>query len=155
MWERFFQPTYFIINSKSFIIKRTGGSVKIADKITKNTVKEFKGYTYLYTGDVHPEETEFFALENGKHFFVYSLKSFELIKRITLPKGYYSSDVCGFYSNDGEVINIPAERYVYEDKAKNFGHYEYVLCKYSTDNYSLIGKEPIPGKGPYHWDMFG
>ena len=80
MWERFFQPTYFIINSKSFIIKITGGSVKIADKITKNTVKEFKGYIYLYTGDVHPEETEFFALENGKHFFVYSLKSFELIK---------------------------------------------------------------------------
>ncbi len=154
MWERFFQPTSFIINSKSFIIKITRGSVKITDKSTKNTVKEFKGYTYLYTGDVHPEETEFFALENGKHFFVYSLKSFELLKRITLPRGYYSSDVCGFYSDGGKIINIPAQRYVYEDKAKYLGHYEYVLCKYSTDNYDLIEKEPIPSKMAYHWGMF-
>ena len=147
MWE-------FTIDSKSFIIKITGGSVKIINKQTERLIKEFKGYTYLYTGDVHPEETEFFALENGKHFFVYSLRSFERLKRITLPRTYESIDVCGFYSDEGKVINIPAQRYVYEDKAKNFGHYEYVLCKYSTDNYDLIEKEPIPSKMPYHWGMF-
>ncbi len=74
------------VKSENFFIEITGGSVKITDKHTNELIKIFKGYTYLYTGDIRPDEAEFFALENGKHFYVYSLKNFELIKRKLMIK---------------------------------------------------------------------
>ncbi len=136
MWQYF-------IESNLYKIEITGGSVKIFDKITNTLQKTFKGYTYLYTGAISPDENEFFALENGKHFYVYSLKTLQLKQRVTLPRTYESIDVCGFYSQDGKTISIPAERYVYDNKEQEEGHYEYVLCKYSSDNYELIEKIDI------------
>lgn len=137
--------------SKRFIIEITGGSVRIIEKATGNLVKVFKGYNYLYTGDINPKETDFFALENGKHFYVYSLENFELVKRVTLPRTYESIDVCGFYSDDGKILYIPVQRYVYEDKAAHKGHYEYLLCKYETENYTLIEKSAIENNKKYRW----
>ena len=142
----------YSLESSLYEIEITGGSVKILNKKTGALKKEFKGYTYLYTGAVHPDETEFFVLENGKHFYVYSLETFELKKRITLPRTYTSIDVYGFYSEDGRTINIPAERYVYNDKEQEIGHYEYVLCKYTSADYTLIEKTKIPDKYSYLWD---
>ncbi len=142
----------YLLESNLYKIEITGGSVRIIDRYTNTLKKEFKGYTYLYTGALHPNEIEFFALENGKHFYVYSLENLELKQRITLPRGYDSIDVCGFYSEDGTIINIPAERYVYDDKEKEFGHYEYIICKYSSVDYTLIAKMDIPDKHPYLWD---
>lgn len=142
----------YLLESRLYKIEITGGSVRIIDKNTNALKKEFKGYTYLYTGAVHPNESEFFALENGKHFYAYSLENLELKQRITLPRGYESIDVCGFYSDDGNIINIPAERYVYDDKEQELGHYEYIICKYSSVDYSLIEKIDIPKKDPYLWD---
>lgn len=139
------------VQSDKFFIEITGGSVKITDRHTNELIKVFKGYTYLYTGDIRPDEAEFFALENGKHFYVYSLKNFEMIKRITLPKTYESIDVNGFYSEDGRFLNIPAHRYVYDDKEKHSGHYEYIICKYETDNYTLIDKISIDDDREYDW----
>ncbi len=137
--------------SNLFIVEITGGSVRIIEKSTRSLIKEFKGYTYLYTGDINPNECDFFALENGKHFYVYSLKNFELIKRVTLPRTYISIDVCGFYSDDGNILNIPAQRYVYDNKEAELGHYEFVICKYETKDYTLIEKEDITENRPYLW----
>ena len=142
----------YLLESSLYKIEITGGSVRIIDKYTNSLKKEFKGYTYLYTGALHPNEFEFFAWENGKHFYVYSLENLELKQRITLPRGYDSIDVCGFYSEDGNIINIPAERYVYDDKEQELGHYEYIICKYSSIDYTLVEKMDIPDKHQYLWD---
>ena len=142
----------YLLESSLYKIEITGGSVRIIDKYTNSLKKEFKGYTYLYTGALHPNEFEFFALENGKHFYVYSLENLELKQRITLPRGYDSIDVCGFYSEDGNIINIPAERYVYDDKEQELGHYEYIICKYSSIDYTLVEKMDIPDKHQYLWN---
>lgn len=136
----------YLLESSLYKIEITGGSVRIIDKHTNSLKKEFKGYTYLYTGAVHPDESEFFALENGKHFYVYSLVNLELKQRITLPKGYDSIDEYGFYSDDGNTINIPAQRYVYDDKERESGHYEYIICRYSSADYTLIEKTDNPDK---------
>ena len=142
----------YTLESSLYIIEITGGSVRIIEKATNTPKKEFKGYTYLYTGVIHPDETEFFALENGKHFYIQSLANFELKQRITLPKGYESIDVCGFYSEDGNTINIPAQRYVYDNKEQGIGHYEYIICKYSSVDYTLIEKINIPNKRTFLWN---
>lgn len=142
----------YVVESRLYQIEITGGSVRIIDKHTGTLKKEHKGYTYLYTGALHPNELEFFALENGKHVYVYSLVTLELKQCITLPRGYTSIDVCGFYSEDGDTITIPAERYVYDDKEQELGHYEYILCKYSSADYTLLGTTDIPDKRPYLWD---
>ncbi len=139
------------VKSDKYFIEITGGSVKIMDRCTNNQIKVFKEYTYLYTGDIRPDESEFFALENGKHFYVYSLKSFEMIKRVTLPKTYESIDVNGFYSDNGSILNIPVQRYVYDNKEEHKGHYEHILCQYETDNYTLIGKTNIEDHKKYRW----
>lgn len=140
------------VKSDNFLVEITGGSVKITDINSDELIKIFKGYNYLYTGDIRPDEAEFFALENGKHFYVYSLKDFELIKKITLPKRYESLYVNGFYSEDGKFLNIPAERYVYDDKARDIGHCEFILFKYETDNYELVEKTKIDNYKKYHWN---
>lgn len=145
----------YCIQSDSFTIQITGGSVRILDRHTEELIKVFKGYTYLYTGDIHPNESEFFALENGKHFYVYSLKNFEMIKKITLPRTYESIDVCGFYSDDGKIINIPAQRYIceYKSESGNTGHYEFVLFKYQSSDYTLIETVRIFDYEKYHWNF--
>ncbi len=146
MWD-------YKIRSDSFSIHITGGSVKIISKETDEIIREYKGHKYLYTGAVHPAGTEFFALENGKHFYVYSLEDFQLIKRITLPRNYESVDMLGFYSEDGSTLTVPAERYIYDDREKEQGHYEYVLCRYSTENYSLTEIVRINNEEKYRWDF--
>ena len=147
-----FRMWKYSMESSLYAIEITGGSIRIFDKATSRPRQEFKGHAYLYTGDICPDETEFFALENGKHFYIYSLEDFKLKKRITLPRTYESIDVCGFYSDNGKTITIPAERYVYDNKEQRLGHYEYVLCKYSAEDYTLIEKIEIPHKRPYHWN---
>ena len=137
--------------SESFAIEITGGSVRIFRKPANALIKEFKGYKYLYTGDIRPDETEFFALENGKHFYIYSLVSFEQIMRVTLPRTYESIDIYGFYSDDGKILNIPAHRYIYENKEEHIGHYEYVLFSYETEHYTLTDKMPIDNIDTFRW----
>lgn len=138
------------LESESYIVEITGGSVRIFDKYAK-LIKEHKGHKYLYTGGIRPDESEFFALENGKHFYVYSLKTFDLVKRITLPRTYMSIDVYGFYSDDGKFLSIPAHRYIYEDEEAGIGHYEYILFIYETEHYSLINKTNIDNIDRFQW----
>lgn len=155
MWEIKFQnaPWKYTIISNNYVVDITGGSVKIFNK-AHNEMKIFKGYKYLYTGNIKPDESEFFALENGKHFFVYSLKRMELIKRVTLPRMYKSIDCCGYYSENGKYLYIPANRYVYTNKKKGLGYYEEVLCKYDTRDYSFVDMIPLDNLDKYHWRNF-
>lgn len=139
-WKREFDyelgaKVFFYITTSKFIIHLTGGSLIAFDKNEK-LIKKFKGHNYLYTGDVNPQETEVFALENGKHFYIYSLEDFSLKHKVTLPRSYESIDLYGEFSRDGEFLCVPVMKYVVNE-------YKYWLCKYETKNYSLISMEPI------------
>ncbi len=129
--------------SLSFVVHFTGGSIKIFDKSSQKLLRTFKGLHYVYTGSIHPNETQCFALENGKHFYVISLETMELIKRITLPKGYESIDAVGYYSSDGTTINIPASRYVNDSNDSSGGYYERILCKYRSNDGKLLEMKPV------------
>ena len=127
----------FIINTDKFIIRITGGSVIISDKKTGAKLNQIRGYNYLYTGDVKPDETELFALENGKHFYIISLEDFTQKLKVTLPRSYEAIDVCGSFSRDGEILYVPVHRW------RN-NCYEYCLCEYETKSYSLVSMKEIP-----------
>ena len=120
----------------------------IIDRNNNEILKRNTGHHYLYTGDINTDETECFALENGKHFYVYSLIDFELIKRITLPKGYESMDMYGHYSEDGKFVYIPAARWVGNPHISE-GHYDIVVFKYETETHTLVDKKSLGS-----WDAF-
>ena len=61
-------------------------------------------------------------IKNGKHFYVYSLDDLEQKLRVTLLRGYEAIDVYPFYSEDGNVLYVPVERYIYTDKKKEIGY---------------------------------
>lgn len=136
------------IASNKFIVQLTGGSIIIRDRHSNEIFKRHTGHHYLYTGDISADETECFALENGKHFYVYSLENFELIKRVTLPKTYESMDMYGHYSEDGKFIYIPAARWVGNPYISE-GYYELIVCKYETKTYTLVDKKTLD-----NWDSF-
>lgn len=138
------------ITSDKFIVQITGGSITILDRRTQTVLKKHKGYHCLYTGDINPGETQCFALENGKHFYVYSLENFELIKRVTLPRGYQCIDMYGHYTDDGTQICIPVLKFI-EGKTILDGYYEHVLCHYSTQQFTLIEMVAIEDPSTYHW----
>ena len=141
-WDRRFDfaPHWnFTINTDKFVIYITGGSVVISDKKTGAKLNQIRGYNYLYTGDVKPDESELFALENGKHFYIISLTDFTQKLRVTLPRSYEAIDVYGTFSDDGKVLYVPVEKY-----GKN--GYEYYLCEYETETYTLIHMEKTKKK---------
>lgn len=157
----------YIVSTEHFSVKFTGGSIIVSDRKTGQLLRKISGFNYLYSGAIRPDETQFFALENGKHFYVYSTDGFGLIKRITLPRGYEAIDVAGFYSEDGRYINIPAERYVYDGGTELFessmlyepevvktGHYEYCVFRYDADELSLEEKMQVADRNAfkaYRW----
>lgn len=148
-WVRKFDYTSnwdycFTINTDKFIIHITGGSVVISDKKTGANLNVIKGYNYLYTGDVKPDETELFALENGKHFYIISLEDFTQKLRVTLPRSYEAIDVYGSFSKDGAFLYVPVHKW-----GKN--GYEYCLCEYETKNYSLSSMKEIPFSKVPRW----
>ena len=140
-WDRRFdysfnKRAFFIITTDNFIIQITGGSLTIIDKKTNKKLNQIKGYNYLYTGDVNPNEKELFALENGKHFYIVSLEDFTQKLKVTLPRSYESIDVYGSYSKDGKFLYVPVYKYIEEQ-------YKYWLCEYETNSYSLISMKEI------------
>ena len=135
---------FFTITTEKFIIRITGGSIIISDKIDDVPISRIKGYNYLYTGDVKPDEKELFALENGKHFYIVSLEDFTQKLKVTLPRSFESIDTYGSYSEDGKYLYIPVQKYV--DK-----HYKYWLCKYETIGYSLVSIEEISKANVTFW----
>lgn len=155
MWEHHTDTEHgwkYSITSDKFVIQITGGSIKISDRPTKTLLKQHKGHHYLYTGDISPDETQCFALENGKHFYVYSLENYKLIKRVTLPRGYESVDMYGHYSEDGAQICIPAHKWI-GNEAIGKGYYEYVMCRYDVQQLSLIETVIIDDPKRYWWQI--
>lgn len=140
------------IASDQFVVQLTGGSIIIRDRRSDEIRKQYTGHHYLYTGDISPDETECFALENGKHFYVYSLEDFSLRKRVTLPRGYESIDMYGHYADDGKFIYIPASRWVGKEQFSQ-GYYEYVVCKYETETYTLTDKRVVDNWLDYCWRL--
>lgn len=141
-WRRMYNfafetSDFFTITTAKFVIKITGGSVKFFDKETEHLIHSVKGFNYLYTGDVNPDETELMALENGKHFYIFSLSNFAKKKRVTLPRNFESIDMCGKYSKDGKILYIPVYRFVEREG------YIYRVCLYETDTYSLIRMDSV------------
>lgn len=142
-WEREFNydwstNIFCTIISSRFVVQLTGGSVRIFDRAAKKELCHFKGYNYLYTGDIKPDESQLFALENGKHFYIFSLEKLELIKKVTLPRCYEAIDVYGTFSDDGKSLFVPVQRY--SDKEG----YIYQLCEYETETYTLQKMDKIP-----------
>lgn len=151
-WRRMYNfdwgvRNFFTIATEKIEINITGGSVIFKYKENEELIKTIKGFNYLYTGDVKPDETELMALENGKHFYVFSLSNFEQIKKVTLPRNYESIDVCGKYSEDGKTLYIPVHRFI-----ENEG-YIHKICQYETDTYSLIAMDSISKEefARWHW----
>ena len=139
-WKRFFDTrpqarAFFTICGERYTVLLNGGSATVEDGRTGEQLARFKNFNYLYTGDIKPDETEFFALENGKHFYVFSLEDFTQRLRVTLPRRYEAIDVCGRYSDDGKLLYVPAYKY---DNG-----YTYVLFRYETDAYSLVSMEQM------------
>ncbi len=158
MWKKSVcrEPDWrYTVESNSYIVQMTGGSVYITEKSTGTLLKHFKGLNYVYTGDIKPDESECFALENGKHFYVYSLKNCELIKRVTLPKFYESIDMLGFYSENGAFLNIPVSRWISKSERKedyyNKGYYQHAICMYETKDYSLVKKVVVKNLDNHRW----
>lgn len=142
------------VTSDKFIIQITGGSIAILDCHTQALLRQHKGHHYLYTGEISPDETQCFALENGKHFYVYSLENYELIKRVTLPRGYESIDMYGYYTEDGGQICIPAHKWIKNETiAISKGCYEYVIFRYDAKALTLIEKVIIEDSKPYRWKL--
>lgn len=139
----------YSVTSNRFIIQLTGGSICIVDSKTKNRLRQHKGHNYLYTGDISPDETQCFALENGKHFYIYSLENYELIKRITLPRGYECIDMYGHYTEDGKEICIPAKKWTCNKHGPD--SCEYILCRYDAQNLTLNEKTALEDPSPYKW----
>lgn len=53
-------------------------------------------------------------MENGKHFYIFSLGKKVQRKRITLPRTYESIDLYGTYSDDGRILFVPVQKYIDE-----------------------------------------
>lgn len=140
----------YSITSNKYIVQITGGSITIRDRRTQLLLKKDSGHRYLYTGDISPDESQCFALENGKHFYVYFPENVEFRRRVTLPRGYECIDMQGHYSEDGRSIEIPTLKWV-GDAANGDGHYEYILCRYDAQNFSLIEKSVIEDPASYQW----
>lgn len=157
MWEYFIdydRAWLFSITSNRFIVQLTGGSVFILDRETTQELKRHKGHSYVYTGDISPDEKLCFALENEKYFLVYSLENYELKKRVTLPDGYTCTDMCGHFTEDGKYICIPGCKYI-PYKHTIGGRYEYALFHYAVDTLTLVKKTPIKDREAYNFDNAG
>ena len=140
----------YSITSNAYIVRITGGSITILGRKTNAILKQHKGHHYLYTGDIRPDEMQCFALENGKHFYVYSLENYELIKRVTLPRDYECIDMYGHYTEDGKYICVPAHKWIGNESISE-GYYEYVMCRYDAQALSLIEKVIIDNPKKYWW----
>lgn len=154
MWQRKvrWSPYNYQIWSTSFVIQITGGSITIKDRNTMEVLRCHRGHKYLYTGDIHMDETVCAALEYGKHFYVYSLKDFELVKRVTLPRGYESVDLDCRYSLDGQYLLVRTKRWV---KISDYeGRNEYVMLRYSAEDYSLTDRLPLGDPEEFRWDAY-
>ena len=96
---------------------------------------------------INPDEgAEMVVLEHGKHFHVISLETFEVVKKVTLPRTFMATDGYCTYSDDGKTLTVPINKYDY-DKRK----YVYCRCEYETKDYTLLSQTEISRKEADFW----
>ena len=140
-WRRVIDPdgeAFCVIVTDRFVIGVKTGRVLFLEKKTKKRLDPIMGFHNLVTGDVKPDESELAVLEQGKHFHVVSLKTFEVIKKVTLPRSFYASDSYCTYSEDGGTLTVPVMKYDYDKR-----EYVHMRCEYETENYTLVSKKEI------------
>ena len=140
-WRRVIIPdgeAFCVIITEKYVIGVKTARVILLDKKTKKNLDPITGFHNLVTGDVKPDESELAVLESGKNFHIISLKTFEVIKKVSLPKTFYSNDSYCTYSEDGRTLTVPIMKY---DSDK--GEYVYFHCEYETENYTLICKKEV------------
>ena len=140
-WRREFdfefgRRAFFTIETDRFRIVLGGGSVRIFDGQTKELRFRMNGFRYLYTGDVSPDGRLLAALENGKHFYLFSLEDLTLLRRVTLPRGYESIDGYPSFSGDGSELIVPVSIY-------RTGEYHYFLCRYEAADCRLRSMQEV------------
>lgn len=148
-WRRVIDPngeTFCVIITDNFVIGVKTGRVIFLDKKTKKRLDPIMGFHHLVTGDVKPDESELTVLENGKCFHIISLKTFEVVKKVSVPRTFYSSDSYCTYSEDGKTLTVPITKY---DNDKR--EYVHMHCEYETENYTLISKKEVSFKEMDRW----
>lgn len=140
-WKRVIDPegeAFCVIVTDHYVLGVKTGRVIAIDKKTKEKLPPRMGFHHLLTGDVSPDESEIVVLEQGTHFHVLSVPDFEVKKKVTLPRGYYASDVFPTYSEDGKTLTVDVQTYDYKD-----GKYIFIRCEYETENFTLMNKSEI------------
>ena len=148
-WRRVINPdgeAFCNIVTKSYVIGIKTGRVIFLDKKTKKRLDPIMGFHHLVTGDVKSDESELVVLENGKHFHVISLKTFEVTKKVLVPRGTYTGDVYCTFSDDGKILYVPVQLYDYDIR-----QYRYFRCEYETENYTLLSKTEVKREEVDHW----
>lgn len=148
-WRRVINPdgeAFCNIVTKSYVIGIKTGRVIFLDKKTKKRLDPIMGFHHLITGDVKSDESELVVLENGKHFHVISLKTFEVTKKVLVPRGTYTGDVYCTFSDDGKILYVPVQLYDYDIR-----QYRYFRCEYETENYTLLSKTEVKREEVDHW----
>lgn len=148
-WRRVIDPdgeAFCTIITDNYVIGVKTGRVIFLDKKTKKNLDPIMGFHNLVTGDVKPDESELAVLEQGKHFHVISLKTFEVVKKVTLPRTFYASDSYCTYSEDGRTLTVPIMKYDYDKR-----EYVHMMCEYETENYTLVSKKEVSLKEMDKW----
>ena len=150
-WRRVINPdegaeAFCIIITDRYVIGVKTGRVIFLDKQTKKRLKPIMGFHNLVTGDVKSDGSEMVVLEYGKHFHVISLETFEVVKKVTLPRTFMATDGYCTYSDDGKTLTVPINKYDY-DKRK----YVYCRCEYETKGYTLLSQTEISRKEADFW----
>ena len=87
-------------------MKITNGDLYVDYKKTKKRLDPIMGFHNLVTGDVKSDGSEMVVLEHGKHFHVISLETFEVVKKVSLPRTFMATDVYCTYSDDGKTLTV-------------------------------------------------
>lgn len=141
-WRRVVTPdgeAFGVIITDHYVIGIKTARVVFIDRQTKEDMAPVKGMHNLRSGDVKPDESEMVAVGMERCFWVISLKSFEITKKVFFPRGFISSDVFGTYSEDGSRFSIDVQKYDYDN-----GRYIFLRCEYETENYTLVDSHEIP-----------
>ena len=150
-WRRVINPdegaeAFCIIITDRYVIGVKTGRVIFLDKQTKKRLKPIMGFHDLVTGDVKSDGSEMVVLEHGKHFHVISLETFEVVKKVTLPRTYMATDVYCTYSDDGKTLTVPVNKYDYDKR-----QYIHCRCEYETKDYTLLSQTEITREEVDYW----
>lgn len=131
-----------IIISKKFIISLTGSAAIIADK-KFNVLKKITGLSYVYEGQISPDEKTLLLISNGNCFYIISLDSFEIIKKQVIRDS--SMEGNGFWSFKGDaVIVVGTNNKTLISFVRSYNVFDYSFKESNLDNkYTFISSTSV------------